>query len=194
MIAGIVGLGLIGGSLAKAYKAGGAQVLAVDRDETVLSFAGLSGIVDDKLTKENISSCDVILIAVYPKAAVAFMEEMAPHIGEGPVVIDCCGTKRIVCEACFPLAEACGVTFVGGHPMAGTHKSGFKNADGDLFRGAPMVLVPPAFDNIHLLTRVKELLAPVGFGSISVTTAAAHDKMIAFSLSNSMISVRTDMF
>ena len=72
------------------------------------------------------------------------------------------------------------MTYLGGHPMAGTHNSGFKYARANLFRGAPMVLVPPDFEDIELLGRVKELLEPAGFGRVSVTTAEEHDRMIAF--------------
>ena len=96
------------------------------------------------------------------------------------MVIDCCGTKRTVCAACFPLAAEQGVTFLGGHPMAGNHNSGFKYARANLFHGAPMVLVPADRDDIRLLDRAKELLAPAGFGRFSVTTAAEHDEVIAF--------------
>ena len=64
--------------------------------------------------------------------------------------------------------------------MAGTHNSGFKYAKETMFKGAPMVLVPPSYDNIELLTKVKELLAPLKFGRFSVTTAEEHDRMIAF--------------
>ena len=96
------------------------------------------------------------------------------------MVIDCCGTKRVVCEACFPLAEQYGFTYLGGHPMAGTHNSGFKYATATMYHGAPMVLVPADHNNIELLSRVKELLSPAGFGRFSVTTAEKHDEMIAF--------------
>ena len=180
MRVGIVGLGLIGGSLAKAYKLEGHQVLAINRSRSTLDFAMLSGAVDGELTQENISSCDLILVAVYPQAAIAFLEKFGNAIGEKPIVIDCCGTKRLVCAACFPIAERCGFTYVGGHPMAGTQYSGFKYARADLFYGAPMVIVPPRFDDITLLDRIKTLLAPAGFRSISVTTAERHDEMIAF--------------
>ena len=64
--------------------------------------------------------------------------------------------------------------------MAGTHNSGFKYATATMYHGAPMVLVPADFNNIELLSRVKELLAPAGFGRFSVTTAEKHDEMIAF--------------
>lgn len=180
MTVGIVGLGLIGGSFAKAYREAGETVLACNRTEDTLKFAMLSGAVDGELTEENIGSCDLVIIAVFPEAAEAFLRRMAPHIGKKPVVIDACGTKRKICSMCFPIAEEYGFTYIGGHPMAGTHKSGFKYARANLFHNAPMVIVPPSFDNIELLDRVKTLLAPVGFGSISVTTAEKHDELIAF--------------
>ena len=177
---GILGLGLIGGSFAKAYHAAGWTVLAADRDAAILSFAQMSGAVDGTLGAENAAQCDLILACICPEAAIAELTGLAPHIGEKPVVIDCCGTKRVVCEALFPVAEQYGFTYLGGHPMAGSHHSGFKYAREDLYHNAPMVLVPPSFDDIALLQRVKELLAPAGFGHISVTTAQAHDEMIAF--------------
>ena len=180
MTVGIVGLGLIGGSFAKAYHEAGETVLACNRTEDTLRFAMLSGAVDGELTEENIGSCDLVIIAVFPEAAEAFLRRMAPHIGKKPVVIDACGTKRKICSMCFPIAEEYGFTYLGGHPMAGTHKSGFNYARANLFHNAPMVIVPPSFDDIELLDRVKTLLAPVGFGCISVTTAEKHDELIAF--------------
>lgn len=180
MTVGIVGLGLIGGSFAKAYHEAGVTVLAANRTKDTLDFAILSGAVDAELTEENIGECDLVIIAVFPEAAEAFLKRMAPHIGKKPVVIDACGTKRKICSMCFPIAEEYGFTYLGGHPMAGTHKSGFKYARANLYHNAPMVIVPPSFDDIELLDRVKTLLAPVGFGSISVTTAEKHDELIAF--------------
>ena len=180
MTVGIVGLGLIGGSFAKAYHEAGVTVLASNRTEETLKFAMLSGAVDGELTEENIGNCDLVIIAVFPEAAEAFLKRMAPHIGKKPIVIDACGTKRKICSMCFPIAEEYGFTYLGGHPMAGTHKSGFKYARANLYHNAPMVIVPPSFDDIELLDRVKTLLAPVGFGSISVTTAEKHDELIAF--------------
>ncbi len=180
MIAGIVGLGLIGGSFAKAYAEAGHTVLGCDADSTTLSFAQLSGTVAAPLTAENIGACDIVLVCVNPAAAVAYVRTMAPHIGPHPIVIDCCGTKRFVCEQLFPIAKEHGFTYLGGHPMAGNHNSGFKYARSNLYHGAPMVIVPADFDDIALLGRVKELLSPAGFGRLSVTTAAKHDEMIAF--------------
>lgn len=180
MKVGIVGLGLIGGSFAWAYHNEGHQVLAFNRTRSVLDFAMLSGAVDGELTEENAGDCDLILVTLYPQAAIDYIDRMGPHFGKKPLVLDCCGTKRVVCSACFPIAERDGFTYIGGHPMAGTHNSGFKYAKGSMYKGAPMVIVPPRFDDIELLGRVKELLAPAGFGRISVTTAEKHDMMIAF--------------
>ena len=180
MTVGIVGLGLIGGSFAKAYHAAGHTVLAFDTDRSTYDFAVLSGTVNGPLTDETLSTCDLILIAVIPSAAVGYLKQHGAHIGPKPVVIDCCGTKRVVCTACFPLAEQFGFTYLGGHPMAGTHNSGFKYAAATMFHNAPMVLVPANHNDIELLSRVKELLAPAGFSRFSVTTAEQHDEMIAF--------------
>ena len=180
MTVGIVGLGLIGGSFAKAYHQAGHRVLALEKDPSVLDFAILSGAVQGALTPEEIPQCDLILVAVYPAAAVEFFRENADRFGNKPLVMDCCGVKREVCDAVFPLAREHGFTFLGGHPMAGTHNSGFKYATADLFRRAPMVLVPDSFHDIQLLSRAKALLEPAGFARFSVTTAQEHDKMIAF--------------
>ena len=181
MTVGIIGLGLIGGSMAKAYKENsGATVLAADRDSTIVEYARLRGTVDGELTADTIPSCDLILIALYPRAAMEYLKNTAHLIAKEALVIDLCGTKRTICEAGFALAEQYGFTFVGGHPMAGTQHSGFKHARENLFSGASMVLVPPTFDDIFLLDRVKKALAPAGFGRMTVTTADQHDEMIAF--------------
>ena len=105
MTVGIVGLGLIGGSFAKAYHEADHRVLAFDTDQSVFDFAVLSGAVDGLLSEESLSSCDLILIAVYPSAAVDYLRQHGAHIGPKPVVIDCCGTKRLVCDACFLICD-----------------------------------------------------------------------------------------
>ena len=180
MKVGILGLGLIGGSLARAYSIAGHSVLAQERDASILSFAMLAGAVDGELNDEAIPSCDLILLAIYPDGSARWLEEHAHQISRETLVMDCCGVKDEICRRCFPLARRFGFTFVGGHPMAGSHFSGFKYSRASLFRGAPMVLVPPVFDDMELLSRVKDALSPCEFGSFSVTTAQDHDRMIAF--------------
>ena len=179
MKVGILGLGLIGGSLARAYALEGHTVYAIQRNESMLSFAMLSGAVHGRLDETTIPACDLILLAIYPGGCADWLEKNAPLVSKDALVIDCCGIKREVCSRCFPLAERYGFTFVGGHPMAGSQFSGFKYSRANLFAGAPMVLVPPVFDDIQLLDRVKTALKPCHFGFFSVTTAEEHDKMIA---------------
>jgi len=197
MKVGILGLGLIGGSLARAYALEGHTVYAIQRNESMLSFAMLSGAVHGRLDEKTVPECDLILLAIYPGGSASWLERNAPLIRRDALVIDCCGIKTEICARCFPLAEKHGFTFVGGHPMAGSQFSGFKYSRAGLFRGAPMVLVPPVFDDIALLDRVKKALEPCGFGSYSVTTAQAHDQMIAFTsqmphiLSNAFIKSPT---
>ena len=180
MIVGVLGLGLIGGSFAKVYHAAGHTVYACEIDRSILDFAVMDGVVAAELTEENISECDLVLLVVPPAGIIDFVRRMAPHIGTHPLVLDCCGVKREVCSACFPLAEEYGFTFVGGHPMAGTQYAGYRYSKASMFHNAPMVIVPPVYDDILLLDRVKELLAPAGFARVSVTTAEDHDEMICF--------------
>lgn len=180
MTIGLVGLGLIGGSMAKAYAAEGHTVLAYDQNSTIAGFAMLDGTVKGPLDEDTIGSCDLIFLAIPPEAAIGWLRENAGRIAGTTLVMDLCGTKRVVCHAAFPLAEQFGFTFVGGHPMAGYHKSGYKYAKSTLFKGQPMVLVPPQGFDMGLLDRVKTLLEPAGFGKLSVTTAEEHDRMIAF--------------
>jgi len=181
MNVGIVGIGLIGGSLAKAYKADGHTVYGFDTDKSISSFAQLSGAIDGLLDEQTIGKCCLLFIAINHDDAVAYLEGAAPAIAKDTMVIDCCGIKRFICSRCFPMAERYGFIFVGGHPMAGSHNAGFKNSRANLFRGASMVLVPPIYDDAALFGRIEELLRPVGFGHLTVTTADKHDEMIAYS-------------
>ena len=181
MTIGICGLGLIGGSMAKAYRSfGDITVYGYDSDETTLGFAQLSGAINGILNEETLTECDLIYVALYPNAATAYLREIAPKVKKSTLVMDLCGVKSEICRVGFALAEEFGFTFVGGHPMAGTQFSGFKYTRANLFRGAPLVIVPREYDDISLLNRVKDLTTPAGFGSISVTTADDHDRMIAF--------------
>ena len=187
---GIVGLGLIGGSFARAYRAAGAEVLAFDVDRDILEAARVDTIAGE-LDADSLGTVDLVVLAAYPHACLEWLEAHAEALasasnterGTGPLVIDTAGVKSAVCERAFELARAHGFAFVGAHPMAGTENSGFAYARADLFRGAPMVLVPPEvgdLERLMLLDRAHTLLAPIGFGSFSVTTPEEHDRTIAF--------------
>ena len=183
---GIVGLGLIGGSMAKAYRAYSDEhgedfeIYAYNRSRSILDFSILSGVVDAPLDESTIPECDLILVSLYPEASIKYMMDNAHLFSSHTTVIDLCGTKQAICKVGFELAQKHGFTFIGGHPMAGTHNSGYKYAKSTMFKGAPMVIVPPVFDDIGLLDKVKKMLLPAGFGRFSVTNAIDHDRIIAF--------------
>ena len=181
MTVGILGLGLIGGSMVKAFRERtDATVLGCDANTSVEGFARLSDMVHGELNGETVGTCDLLILAAYPAASKTWLEENAPRIDRNTLVLDCLGTKERICALGFRLAEVYGFTFVGGHPMAGSERSGIKYALADLFDGASMVLVPPDPDDILLLQRLKNLLRPLGFAHFPVTTAAEHDRRIGF--------------
>ena len=183
---GIVGLGLIGGSVARAYRAYSDEnsldfkIFGHDINKPILDFAIMSGVLDGNLDSEAIKKCDLIFIGLYPDESIAYLNENADKFSSDALVIDLCGTKSEICKVGFSLAKKHNFTFVGGHPMAGTHNSGYKYSRANMFSGAPMVIVPPSFDDIELLGKVRSLLSPLGFGRYSVTSAEEHDRLIAF--------------
>ena len=156
MTVGICGLGLIGGSMAKAYRAAGHSVLGSDIDKATLGYAKLAEIIDGELGETDLSWCELLFVALYPQKAIEYPKEIAPKINKSTVVIDLCGTKKLVCEVGFELAKTYGFTFVGGHPMAGKQYSGIKYSTATLFKGAPMVLVPPVYDDIEFIDKIKK--------------------------------------
>ena len=182
----IIGLGLIGASLAKAFKAhnterGGDYFIGgYDADKAVLDYALMTDVVDETVTDENLGCYDYVFIAVYPDAAVEFVRNKGEYIKKGAIVLDCCGVKRAVCSVCFAEAEKHGFVFIGGHPMAGTQFSGLKNSKADMFKNACMILVPKQGEDMHTLEKLKRLLQSAGFGSVTVSEADSHDKIIAF--------------
>lgn len=222
---GVVGLGLIGGSIAKAYKQAGYTVYGYDLDDKMQAYAKLAGVIDDALTVGadvvtdgmqggragsakaggakcmdggaaaaaecddaadgaeaggTLGKCGLVFLAIYPAATIEYVQKNRKVFRKDALVMDCCGVKQAICDACFPVAEEEGFTFVGGHPMAGTERSGIKVSRADMFVGASMVVVPPVFDDIRLLARVKEALKPLGCSRFKVTRAEHHDRMIAY--------------
>lgn len=181
MTVGIVGLGLIGASMAKAFRANTSHtLLGYDVDAQVEGFAALSDIVDEELTFSRLPECDILILATYPASARAYLEHAAAQLRPDAIVMDCLGVKGRICALGFSLAGRYGFTFVGGHPMAGSAHSGIKYATATLFQGASMVLVPPDGDDIALMERLKAWLLPLGFAHITVTTAEEHDRRIGF--------------
>lgn len=178
---GVVGLGLIGGSFLKAIKTyTDYSVYAYDIKDDTVEFAKCMNLVDKTLNKDTVKECDYILISVYTSAAVKWLEDNQKLIKKDAIVFDCCGVKQSICDKCFEIANKNGFIFMGGHPMAGYHKSGFKYAKETLFKGAAMILVPESAKNISLLADVTTFFKTLGFSSVTVTDAITHDKNIAF--------------
>lgn len=179
---GIISLGLMGGSFAKAFAAAGVEVYGRDISEDVLEMAEIETIKGE-LTDEIVPTCELIVLAGYPKVAISELKRIAPLVSPGAIVMDTGGVKKVICDACFPVAENYPFTFVGCHPMAGTQYSGFAHARANMFHGAPLVIVPPKmddFERLDLLERMKQLLAPLGFATFTLTTAERHDEIVAF--------------
>ena len=183
MTVGIVGLGLIGGSFAKALKSGGTDVFAWDRNDDVMKLA-LADSCKHRLTSDNISECELVILCSYPEHCVQWLKEFAPYINEETIVIDAAGTKRKICAQCWAVAREHGFTFIGAHPMAGTQFSGYENAKATMFEGAPMILVPekelPDMKRVVLVDKVQNVLEPCGFGFYTLSTPEHHDKIIAY--------------
>ncbi|HAQ63409.1 MAG TPA: prephenate dehydrogenase/arogenate dehydrogenase family protein [Ruminococcaceae bacterium] len=181
MLIGVVGLGLIGGSLAKAIKYNTENtVLGYDIDLNVLLKAKLLGAVDGELKEDKIPECDMIITGLYPQSTKDFINANAAKFKKGAIVVDTCGVKGYVCEDMWKTAKENGFVFIGAHPMAGLHYSGFEHSQVTLFNNASMVLVPSKDVNINDLEKVKKLFLSIGFTDIQLTTPEKHDKLIAF--------------
>lgn len=178
---GIVGLGLIGGSLAKALKYNTEhEVLGTDIDRGVLLKAKLLGAVDDELLPEQLSSCDLVITALYPQDTLDYITQHAQSFKKGAIVMDCCGVKRVICETLWQCAKENGFLFYGAHPMAGLHFSGFAYSDVHMFSNASMILLPPDNADINDLANLKHLFLSIGFTDIQISTPEEHDRIIAY--------------
>ena len=179
---GIVGLGLVGGSVAKALAAAGTPAWGCDLDASTERLAlveTIAGILDDAV----LPTCELVVLAGWPGSVGPWLEANAARLAPGAIVMDVAGVKRGVCRRARAACEGLPVAFVGCHPMAGSHRGGFEHARADLFRGAPMAVVPPALDDpgrADVLLRLEELLAPCGFGSWSACDADEHDAVVAY--------------
>ena len=181
MIIGIVGLGLIGGSMAKSIKKRTEHtVLGADISGETLTLALMSGGIDAELTTDNIRDCDLILLAVGPDAAIEWAKNNADLISSDAVLIDLCGVKRAVCDALRPLAEKHSFAYIGGHPMAGKEVGGYVNSSDELFRGAYMILTPDENTDIVLLEKLQRFFISVGFKKLTFTTPEEHDRIMSY--------------
>lgn len=177
----VVGLGLIGGSMAKSTKTRTAHtVYGIDLDVETMALARMCGAIDAPLTDENLPECDLILIAIRPGAAIRWVESHAHLISKTAILVDLCGVKRSVVAAITPIAEEHGFSYIGGHPMAGKERGGFTSATDSLYVGASMILTPDKRTDMLLLETLKHFFLDLGFANLTFSDPEEHDRIIAF--------------
>lgn len=177
----IVGLGLIGGSFAKATKSRTLHtVMGCDLDDEVKLFARLTGAIDKTFDAALLPESDLILVALRPHAGINWLRENASQIAKTAVVVDMCGTKREVCAEMGAIAKQYGFMYVGGHPMAGKECGGFVNATENLYDGASMILTPDSSIDMRTLELLKNYFTDIGFANLTFSTPEEHDEIIAY--------------
>ncbi len=176
---GIVGLGLIGGSMAKAL-AGKHTVYGADLRPEVLKEAQDARAISAVLDENTLGACELVMLALFPQQAARYAQEHAAQFQKGAVVMDLCGVKRAVESQILPIAQENGFHYIGGHPMAGLARVGWEYSRGDLFQNASMILVPHSDTTDTILETVRSVIWDAGFGHIEISTAEEHDYMIAY--------------
>lgn len=178
---GVIGMGLIGGSMAKAIKEKTEHmVFGWDQSETIRYSAVLAEAVHGILEDGDPSDCDLVLIALYPGVTVDYVKKFASKIKKGAMVVDCAGIKRVVCQPLQEVAEDHGFIFCGAHPMAGIERSGFTYSTPHLFEGATMILTPYTGTDIAPMNELSFFFKSLGFARMQVATDTEHDQMIAY--------------
>jgi len=178
---GIAGLGLVGGSMARAIKAKtGSRVLGFDSSDEVMSLAKGQGAIDGELTDAALAECSLIIIALYPDEVISYFDKNLHHIRSGTIVVDCGGVKTKICRALSGRAKERSIRFVGGHPMAGVERSGFSSSFAELFAGATMILCEDQYTDRSALDELRSFFLSIGFANIKITAAEEHDEIIAY--------------
>lgn len=177
----IVGLGLIGGSMALALRRRTAhRLVGIDVNPAVCEAALQQDAVDEAGGPERLAEADIVLLALAPQHLIPFVQQHIDRIPAGAIVSDVCGVKAAIVEVCEPLCEQHGLFFVGGHPMAGKEHSGFGNADADLFVGASYIFAPTPRTDRRALETMQQLAHEMGCARTTLTTPQEHDRIIAF--------------
>ena len=169
----VVGLGIIGASLARALKVQGLSVDGYDLQQKTLDFALSNGYIDG--IAENIGSYDNVFLAIPPKAAISVLQTAI--FKDGAFVADICGVKEVLEKAVY--AAPRNYRYVGLHPMAGKETSGIQSSSEKLFCGANLVITVAKNIDADALCEAREFARLLGFGKIVECTAKEHDEKIA---------------
>ncbi|MCR5420304.1 MAG: prephenate dehydrogenase [Lachnospiraceae bacterium] len=178
----IVGLGLMGGSYAKALKRLGYHVYAIDRNMESIKYALDNNIIDkgsDIPDEKLLQEADTIIFGLYPAIITDWIRDNQKFFKSGIIITDVTGIKgKIVYEIQDILRED--IEFIAAHPMAGRELSGVKNADESIFRGANYIVVPTDKNSAEAIEWCKNLGQILGFSNVSVLSPDEHDSMIAY--------------
>lgn len=178
----IVGLGLIGGSYAKALKKQGYRVEAIARRKETVDYALENGIIDagsTEVSERTVGGADVIVFALYPKVFLDWIDEHQNLIKSGAMITDVTGVKScIVYDVQKKLRSD--VEFIAAHPMAGREVYGVENSDEKIFHGANYIVVPTEKNTPEAIEECKKLGEILGFARVSTLSPEAHDEMIGF--------------
>lgn len=175
---GVVGYGLIGGSMGLALKKYTSHtVYAFEKSREVIAYIEKNSLADGAFLPESekISECDIIFIGLYPGKTVDFIKENKERFKDNAIICDLCGVKKYVVEN---IPE--NIRFIGAHPMAGKEVNGIENADCDLFLNASFLITVDKSTDEEALKIIKGLAIKVGFFKVVETTPENHDRMITF--------------
>lgn len=177
----VIGLGLIGGSICKALKANTFHhIMGIDTNKETIKKALECGAIDEEIDESRLGEANLTVVALYPVPTVEVIKKNADNFRKGSIVVDVCGVKSYVVNACTPVLDQRGVIFIGTHPMAGTENSGFDYATADLFAKASYILTPTEATPQIAVDLVSTLGACIGFGQVVIATPEQHDINIAY--------------
>ena len=151
----------------------------MNRSPEPLNRAIECGAVDARGDETSLGKADILILGLYPEAAVEFVRKNGMYINKDCIVIDTSGIKSEICPQMDKLASEFGFTFIGFHPMAGKEKNGFDVSEADLFRNASAIIVKGNASE-EAVEKIASLCMNIGFGRIVYTTPEEHDRMIAF--------------
>ena len=178
----IIGLGLMGGSYARALKKQGYTVEAIDKNIDAIEYALDKDIIDvgsTVTTEEAVKRADIIVFALYPHVFLEWLDKYRGFIRKDTLITDVTGVKTVIVDR---VQEALGdkAEFIAAHPMAGREVGGVHNSDEAIFRGANYIVVPTERNSEHAIEVCCELGELLGFRRISILSPSEHDRMIAF--------------
>ena len=178
----IVGLGLIGGSYAKALVKKGYHVSAITRSASTIDYALKQGIIAEgtaEIDPRLIGAADIVVFALYPEILVDWLRENQKYLKPGALLTDVTGVKCCVVYEIQELLRP-DVEFIGAHPMAGREVYGVENSDDTIFRNANYIVTPTGKNTEEAIRLCEELGWELGFARVSRLSPEEHDDMIGF--------------